>query len=100
MREQIDLINGLSLPARARLDPHQREAHSAQADAAVLARRGYAPYYARMAGRRPDMMELLKERWNEDVKTFARRLMETDWEDVRQKGVTTWNTAKRLVRSE
>lgn len=46
------------------------------------------------------MMELLKERWNEDVKTFARRLMETDWEDVRQKGVTTWNTAKRLVRSE
>lgn len=46
------------------------------------------------------MMELWKERWNQDVDKFARRVQELEWEDVREKIDETWKSMKRFVKNE
>ena len=89
IREQVDSINIIALRSR------RREGY--EYDAAVtgaLARRGYSPR------ERPAMMELWKERWNQDVEKFARRMQEFEWEDVRENIDGAWRSMKRFGRNE
>ncbi|EFE40672.1 conserved hypothetical protein [Trichophyton verrucosum HKI 0517] len=73
LREQIDSLNNMSMPATA--------THSVRDEvdyAAALARRGYAPPEG------PTMVDTWKMRWNEEVKSMARSIHEFSWEDIRE----------------
>ncbi|PYH41538.1 MICOS complex subunit Mic12 family protein [Aspergillus saccharolyticus JOP 1030-1] len=48
----------------------------------------------------PTLSELLKHRWNTEVKSYANKAYETSWEDVRDMAVEGWRSAARLVKSE
>ncbi|KJF60665.1 uncharacterized protein CIMG_11907 [Coccidioides immitis RS] len=86
LREQIDLLNTLSLPATA------RNGLIGNAAADVMARRGYLPR------QRPGIMELGKEKWNQEVRLLVRRAQELKWEDVQEKVQKGWETARRLTK--
>ncbi|PGH15799.1 hypothetical protein AJ79_02180 [Helicocarpus griseus UAMH5409] len=69
LREQIDTINSIALPATTtRLT---RRSTDDAAVAAVLARQGYYP-----RRERPELMDLVRERWNREVEGAVRRAME------------------------
>ncbi|PYI18727.1 hypothetical protein BO99DRAFT_385952 [Aspergillus violaceofuscus CBS 115571] len=48
----------------------------------------------------PTLSELLKHRWNTEVKTLANKAYEASWEDVRDMAVEGWSSAVRLVKNE
>lgn len=89
IREQIDSINTIALRSRSK--------EGSEYDAAVrsaLARRGYSPR------ERPAMMELWKERWNQDVEKLVRRAQEVDWQDLRGKVDGAWRSLKGPTKNE
>ena len=89
IREQIDAINVLALRTKSNEDLHQREAI-----VGALAQRGYSPR------ERPPLMELWKERWNQDVQQFVRRAQEVEWQDIRGKVDDVWRYLKRSTTGE
>lgn len=89
LREQIDLLNTLSLPATAR----NGLIGNGTAAADVMARRGYLPR------QKPGIVELGKEKWNQEVKLLVRKAQEVSWEDVWDKVEKGWETARALTRN-
>ncbi|KAI5303948.1 hypothetical protein KEM56_007030 [Ascosphaera pollenicola] len=82
LREQIDAINGLALPSRGFNSQDQSVLLKQEAYAAVMTRRGYAP---RSREEPPNLADIAKEKWNEDVKRFANWLHHVRLEDLRWK---------------
>jgi altered-inheritance-of-mitochondria protein 5 len=50
--------------------------------------------------RRPSMTDLLKQRWNGEVRGMVRRAQEVRWEDVWVRAGEGWSAAVRLVKRE
>ncbi|PWY83277.1 hypothetical protein BO94DRAFT_495630 [Aspergillus sclerotioniger CBS 115572] len=49
---------------------------------------------------KPPMKDFLKQRWNQEVETLARKAYESRWEDARDTAVEGWKTVVRLVKKE
>lgn len=89
IREQVDQINWLASSAGAydrRLAPDDAtgrlEGRLARQDA------------------QPDMKDILKHRWNQEVEKLARKAYQSRWEDVRETAVDGWNAVMRLVKKD
>lgn len=82
LREQIDTINGLALPSREFSLREQGGLPKKDVYAAVMARRGYVPRSREVP---PNLADIAKEKWNEDVKSFANWLYHVRLEDLRWK---------------
>ncbi|WEW55699.1 hypothetical protein PRK78_001132 [Emydomyces testavorans] len=89
LREQIDLLNTLSLPTTARTGLIGK----GNAAADVMARRGYLPR------QRPGIVELGKEKWNQEIRLLVRRAQEVRWEDVQQKVGKGWEIVTSLAKN-
>ncbi|EFQ96747.1 hypothetical protein MGYG_08672 [Nannizzia gypsea CBS 118893] len=73
LREQIDALNNMSMPATMRYSVRDEVDY-----AAALARRGYGPPQG------PTVVDTWKMRWNEEVKSMAQSIHEFSWEDLRE----------------
>ncbi|OOG01160.1 hypothetical protein ASPCADRAFT_920 [Aspergillus carbonarius ITEM 5010] len=49
---------------------------------------------------KPPLKDFLKQRWNQEVETLARKAYESRWEDARDTAVEGWKTVVRLVKKE
>ena len=49
---------------------------------------------------RPNIKDLLKHRWNEEMEKLAREAWEMRWQDGMNVAVEGWKAAVRLVRGE
>ncbi|KAI5289476.1 hypothetical protein KEM54_003798 [Ascosphaera aggregata] len=85
LREQIDAINSLALPSKVFNPREQSVLRNRDAYAAVMTRRGYAPRRNREKTETPNMTDVAKERWNQDVRRFAIWLHEVRLEDLNRK---------------
>ncbi|PYI01709.1 hypothetical protein BO78DRAFT_401088 [Aspergillus sclerotiicarbonarius CBS 121057] len=54
----------------------------------------------KLRGSKPLMKDFLKQRWNQEVETLARKAYESRWEDARDTAVEGWKTVVRLVKKE
>jgi len=84
LREQIDILNSLGLPATGAGE--LRNGHSASA---VMERRGY---YLRG---RPGVVELAKAQWNRELEALVRSTQEVTWADTRK----CWGFMERMLKS-
>ncbi|KAI9928563.1 hypothetical protein ASPWEDRAFT_24553 [Aspergillus wentii DTO 134E9] len=48
----------------------------------------------------PTINDIFKDRWNQEVKTLAKKANESRWEDVRDAAAEGWRAARRLVKRE
>ncbi|KAL2004031.1 hypothetical protein VTN02DRAFT_829 [Thermoascus thermophilus] len=69
--------------------------------------RRFAPYrppvkrrFEELKHRKPSTKDMLKERWNQEVETLARRAYETRWEDVRETALVGFRTIRSLMKKE
>jgi len=50
--------------------------------------------------RRPSTKNMLKERWNKEVETLARKAYQVSWEDVRGTALEGFRTVRSLMKKE
>jgi len=48
----------------------------------------------------PDMKEILKHRWNQEVEKLAQKAHESRWEDVRDTATDCWKAALKFVKRD
>lgn len=48
----------------------------------------------------PDMKEVLKHRWNQEVEKLARKVHETRWENVTDTAVEAWKAAMKFLKKD
>lgn len=53
-----------------------------------------------MKDQKPDMKEVLKHRWNEEVEKLTRKAYDSRWEDVREGATDSWNAVKSFVKKD
>ncbi|KAJ5212622.1 uncharacterized protein N7498_004268 [Penicillium cinerascens] len=89
IREQVNQINYLAASAGAydrRFEPQYTPRRLEER----LARRD----------EQPDMKEVLKHRWNQEVEKLARKAHETRWENVTDTAAEAWKAAMKLLKKD
>jgi altered-inheritance-of-mitochondria protein 5 len=87
IREQTEILNALASPAGAYYRRFAPEGVP-------------TPTPRDFERERAGTRAMLKEKWNHEVETLARKAYEVRWEDIRETAVAGFKTVSRLVKKE